>query len=56
VRCPSDSNELAFELTGDSSLHLMIFRDTDPKEKRRRKDEEDRRRALRKSYKYTSMF
>src|ERR1700736_2411163 len=32
-----DSNELALELSGDSSLHLMIFRDMDPKEKRRRK-------------------
>src|ERR1700683_2791815 len=31
-----DSNELALELSGDSSLHLMIFRDMDPKEKRRR--------------------
>ena len=41
-----DSNELALELSGDSSLHLMIFRDQDPKEKRRRKDEEDRRRLL----------
>ena len=41
-----DSNELALELSGDSSLHLMIFRDMDPKEKRRRKDEEDRRRFL----------
>jgi len=41
-----DSNELALELSGDSSLHLMIFRDMDPKEKRRRKDEEDRRRLL----------
>ena len=41
-----DSNELALELSGDSSLHLMIFRDSDPKEKRRRKDEEDRRRLL----------
>ena len=29
-----DSNELALELSGDSSLHLMIFRDMDPKEKR----------------------
>lgn len=41
-----ESNELALELSGDSSLHLMIFRDMDPKEKRRRKDEEDRRRLL----------
>jgi hypothetical protein len=41
-----DSNELALELSGDSSLHLMIFRDLDPKEKRRRKEEEDRRRLL----------
>jgi hypothetical protein len=41
-----DSNELALELSGDSSLHLMIFRDMDPKEKRRRKEEEDRRRSL----------
>ncbi|MEO8595477.1 MAG: hypothetical protein ABI759_19310 [Candidatus Solibacter sp.] len=41
-----DSNELALELSGDSSLRLMIFRDTDPKEKRRRKDEEDRLRLL----------
>ena len=41
-----DSNELALELSGDSSLHLMIFRDMDPKEKRRRKEEEDRRRTL----------
>src|SRR5579863_3623218 len=41
-----DSNELALELTGDSSLHLLIFRDIDPKEKRRRKEEEDRRRLL----------
>src|ERR1700680_2874321 len=41
-----DSNELALELSGDSSLHLMIFRDMDPKEKRRRKEEEDRRRLL----------
>ena len=39
-----DSNELALELSGYSSLHLMISRDMDPKEKRRRKDEEDRRR------------
>src|SRR5436305_4932927 len=38
-----ESNELALELSGDSSLHLMIFRDMDPKEKRRRKEEEDRR-------------
>ena len=41
-----ESNELSLELSGDSSLHLMIFRDMDPKEKRRRKDEEDRRRLL----------
>ena len=41
-----DSNELALELSGDSTLHLMIFRDMDPKEKRRRKEEEDRRRLL----------
>src|ERR1700689_3946955 len=41
-----DSNELALELSGDSSLHLMIFRDMDPKEKRRRKDEADRLRLL----------
>jgi hypothetical protein len=41
-----DSNELALELSGDSSLHLMIFRDMDPKEKRRRKEEDDRRRLL----------
>jgi hypothetical protein len=41
-----DSNELALELSGDSSRHLMIFRDMDPKEKRRRKEEEDRRRLL----------
>jgi hypothetical protein len=41
-----DSNELALELSGDSSLHLMIFRDMDPNEKRRRKEEEDRRRLL----------
>lgn len=41
-----DSNELALELSGDSSLHLMIFRDMDPKEKRRRREEEDRRRLL----------
>jgi hypothetical protein len=41
-----DSNELALELSGDSSLHLMIFRDLDPNEKRRRRDEEDRRRLL----------
>src|ERR1035437_5539171 len=41
-----DSNELALELSGDSSLHLMIFRDMDPKERRRRKEEEDRRRLL----------
>ena len=41
-----DSNELALELSGDSSFHLMIFRDMDPKEKRRRKEEEDRRRLL----------
>jgi hypothetical protein len=33
-----DSNELALELSGDSTLHLMIFRDLDPKEKRRRKE------------------
>jgi hypothetical protein len=38
-----ESNELALERSGDSSLHLMIFRDMDPKEKRRRKEEEDRR-------------
>src|SRR5579871_6248373 len=41
-----DSNELALELSGDSSIHLMIFRDMDPREKRRRKEEEDRRRLL----------
>ncbi|HXF25657.1 MAG TPA: hypothetical protein VN610_00200 [Bryobacteraceae bacterium] len=41
-----DSNELALELSGDSSLHLMIFRDMDPKEKRRRKEEDDRHRLL----------
>jgi hypothetical protein len=41
-----DGNELALELSGDSSLHLMIFRDMDPREKRRRKEEEDRRRLL----------
>jgi hypothetical protein len=41
-----DSNELALELSGDSSLNLMIFRDMDPKEKRRRKEEEDCRRLL----------
>ena len=41
-----DMNELALELSGDSSLHLMIFRDMDPREKRRRKEEEDRRRLL----------
>ena len=41
-----DTDELALELSGDSSLHLMIFRDMDPKEKRRRKEEEDRRRLL----------
>src|ERR1700689_2263631 len=41
-----DSNELALELSGDSSLRLMIFRDMDPKEKRRRQEEEDRRRLL----------
>ena len=41
-----DSNELALELSGDSTLHLMIFREMDPKEKRRRKEEEDRRRLL----------
>ena len=41
-----DSNELALELSGDSSLHLMIFRNMDPNEKRRRKEEEDRRRLL----------
>src|SRR5947209_6155796 len=41
-----ESNELALELSGDSSLHLMIFRDMDPKEKRRHKEDEDRRRLL----------
>jgi hypothetical protein len=41
-----DSNELALELSGDSSLHLMIFRDMDTKEKRRRKEEDNRRRLL----------
>src|ERR1700719_1052232 len=41
-----DSNELALELSGDSSLHLMIFRNMDPNEKRRRKEEDDRRRLL----------
>jgi hypothetical protein len=41
-----DGNELALELSGDSSLHLMIFRDMDPREKRRRKEEEDRLRLL----------
>src|SRR5436305_15193742 len=41
-----ESNELALELSGDSSLHLMIFRDMDPREKRRSKEEEDRRRLL----------
>src|SRR5579872_5351539 len=39
-----NSNELALELSGDSSLHLMIFRDMDPREKRRRSEEEERRR------------
>ena len=41
-----ESNELALELSGDSTLHLMIFRDMDPKEKRRRREEEDRLRLL----------
>src|ERR1700688_830189 len=41
-----DRNELALELSGDSSLHLMIFRDRDRNENRRRKEEEDRRRLL----------
>lgn len=41
-----DGNELALELSGDSSLHLMIFRDMDPKEKRRRQEDEERRRLL----------
>ncbi len=41
-----DSNELALELSGDSSLHLMIFRDMDPREKRRRREEEERRRLM----------
>jgi hypothetical protein len=40
-----DSNELALELSGDSSLHLMIFRDQDPRVKRQREEEEARRRA-----------
>jgi hypothetical protein len=39
-----NSNELALELSGDSSLHLMIFRDMDPREKHRRSEEEERRR------------
>lgn len=39
-----DGNERALELSGDSSLHLMIFRDQDPREKRRRKEEEERQR------------
>lgn len=41
-----DGNELALELSGDSSLHLMIFRDQDPREKRRRREEEERQRLL----------
>src|SRR5271170_3600218 len=40
-----DTDELALELSGDSSRHLMIFAGMDPKEKRRR-EEEARRRAL----------
>jgi len=40
-----DTDELALELSGDSARHLMIFPGMDPKEKRRR-EEEDRQRAL----------
>jgi hypothetical protein len=40
-----DADELALELSGDSTRHLMIFPGTDPKEKRRR-EEEARRSAL----------
>lgn len=39
-----NNNELALELSGDSALHLMIFRDQDPREKRRRSEEEERQR------------
>jgi hypothetical protein len=39
-----DTDELALELSGGSTRHLMIFPGTDPKEKQRR-EEEDRRRA-----------
>lgn len=34
-----DTDELALELSGDSTRHLMIFPGMDPKEKRRREDE-----------------
>src|SRR5208282_477473 len=40
-----DTDELAHELSGDSTRHLFIFPGMDPKEKRRR-EEEARRRAL----------
>ena len=40
-----ETDELALELSGDSSRHLMIFPGLDPKEKRRR-EEEGRRRTL----------
>lgn len=40
-----DTDELALELSGDSTRHLMIFPGMDPKEKRRR-EEEARRSAL----------
>ncbi len=36
-------NEMILELTGDSARHLMISRDQDPKEKRRREEEKRRR-------------
>jgi hypothetical protein len=38
-----DVNELALELAGDTSRHLMISPDKDPKEKLRREEEEHRR-------------
>ena len=40
-----DTDELALELSGDSTRHLMIFPGMDAKEKRRR-EEEGRRSAL----------
>ena len=41
-----DTDELALELSGDSTRHLMIFPGMDPKEKRRREEEASRRALL----------